>query len=42
MNEQMLGWIANALKELSRLRYGRDAQIVNREIINCIQMAERV
>ncbi|MFZ3031441.1 MAG: DUF87 domain-containing protein [Candidatus Moraniibacteriota bacterium] len=32
--------IANALKELSRLRYGRDATIVNREIMSRMQMAE--
>ncbi|MFZ2299872.1 MAG: DUF87 domain-containing protein [Candidatus Moraniibacteriota bacterium] len=33
--------VANALKELSRLRYGRDAAIVNREIMSRIRMAER-
>ncbi|MEK9150999.1 MAG: TraM recognition domain-containing protein [Patescibacteria group bacterium] len=33
--------VANALKELSRLRYGRDAAIVNREIMSRIQMAEK-
>lgn len=32
--------IANALKELSRLRYGRDATIVNREIMSRMQLAE--
>ncbi len=32
--------VANALKELSRLRYGRDATIVNREIMTRMQMAE--
>ena len=32
--------VANALKELSRLRYGRDAAIVNREIMNRIKLAE--
>ena len=32
--------VANALKELSRLRYGRDAAIVNREIMSRIQLAE--
>ncbi|MEK9150997.1 MAG: hypothetical protein AAB547_00005 [Patescibacteria group bacterium] len=42
MNEQMLGWMANALKELLRLRYGRDAAIVNREIMSRIRMAEKV
>jgi hypothetical protein len=33
--------IANALKELSRLRYGRDATIVNREIMGRIKLAEK-
>ncbi|MDD2766695.1 MAG: type IV secretion system DNA-binding domain-containing protein [Candidatus Moranbacteria bacterium] len=33
--------IANALKELSRLRYGRDATIVNREIMNRMRLAEK-
>jgi hypothetical protein len=33
--------VANALKELSRLRYGRDATIVNREIMSRIKLAER-
>lgn len=33
--------IANAIKELSRLRYGRDAVIVNREIMSRIQMTEK-
>lgn len=32
--------VANALKELSRLRYGRDASIVNREIMSRIKLAE--
>lgn len=32
--------VANALKELSRLRYGRDATIVNREIMARIRLAE--
>lgn len=32
--------IANALKELSRLRYGRDAIIVNREIMTRIKLIE--
>ena len=32
--------VANALKELSRLRYGRDATIVNREIMSRIKLAE--
>lgn len=32
--------VANALKELSRLRYGRDAAIVNREIINRAKFME--
>ncbi len=32
--------VANALKELSRLRYGRDARIVNQEIMSRIQLAE--
>lgn len=32
--------VANALKELSRLRYGRDATIVNREIMGRIKLAE--
>ncbi|MBI2439136.1 MAG: DUF87 domain-containing protein [Candidatus Moranbacteria bacterium] len=34
--------IANALKELSRLRYGRDAAIVNREIMSRIKLTERL
>lgn len=34
--------VANALKEFSRLRYGRDATLVNREIMSRIQMAEGV
>ncbi len=34
--------VANALKELSRLRYGRDATIVNREILSRMQLAEGV
>ena len=33
--------VANALKELSRLRYGRDASIVNREIMSRMQLAEK-
>ncbi len=33
--------IANALKELSRLRYGRDAAIVNREIMERIRLSEK-
>ncbi len=33
--------IANALKELSRLRYGRDANIVNREIMSRMKLAEK-
>jgi hypothetical protein len=32
--------VANALKELSRLRYGRDATIVNREIMSRMQLAQ--
>jgi len=32
--------VANALKELSRLRYGRDATIVNREIMSRMQLTE--
>lgn len=32
--------VANALKELSRLRYGRDATIVNREIMTRIRLTE--
>jgi hypothetical protein len=32
--------VANALKELSRLRYGRDARIVNQEIMSRIELAE--
>lgn len=32
--------VANALKELSRLRYGRDASIVNREIMTRMRVAE--
>jgi hypothetical protein len=32
--------VANAFKELSRLRYGRDADIVNREIMSRMQLAE--
>jgi hypothetical protein len=31
--------LANALKQLSRLRYGRDARIVNREILERSQLA---
>ncbi|MCX6765581.1 MAG: type IV secretion system DNA-binding domain-containing protein [Candidatus Moranbacteria bacterium] len=31
--------VANHLKELSRLKYGRDAQIVNREILERIKLA---
>jgi hypothetical protein len=31
--------LANALKELSRLRYGRDAKLVNREIMERSQLA---
>lgn len=34
--------VANALKELSRLRYGRDARIVNQEIMSRIQLIEGV
>ena len=33
--------VANALKELSRLRYGRDATIVNREIMSRMRLAEK-
>lgn len=33
--------VANALKELSRLHYGRDAQLVNREIMSRLQIAEK-
>lgn len=33
--------VANALKELSRLRYGRDAAIVNREIMSRVKLVER-
>jgi len=33
--------VANALKELSRLRFGRDASIVNREIMNRMRLAEK-
>jgi len=33
--------VANALKELSRLRYGRDASIVNREIMSRMKLAEK-
>lgn len=32
--------VANALKELSRLRYGRDATIVNREIMARVRLTE--
>lgn len=32
--------IANYLKELSRLKYGRDSKIINREIMERIKMAE--
>lgn len=32
--------VANAMKELSRLRYGRDARIVNREIMERLRLAE--
>lgn len=32
--------VANALKELSRLRYGRDARIVNQEIMTRIQLLD--
>ncbi len=32
--------VANALKELSRLRFGRDAAIVNREIMSRIKLTE--
>lgn len=32
--------VANALKELSRLRYGRDARIVNQEIMARMRLAE--
>lgn len=32
--------VANALKELSRLRYGRDAHIVNNEILSRLRLAE--
>jgi hypothetical protein len=31
--------VANAMKELSRLRYGRDARLVNREIMERLKMA---
>lgn len=34
--------IANALKELSRLRFGRDATIVNREIMERVKLAEKI
>lgn len=34
--------VANALKELSRLRYGRDAAIVNREIMSRAKLAEKI
>lgn len=34
--------VANALKELSRLRYGRDARIVNQEIMARMRLAEGV
>lgn len=33
--------IANALKELSRLRYGRDAKIVNQEILERLRIQEK-
>ncbi|MEP7162526.1 MAG: TraM recognition domain-containing protein [Candidatus Moraniibacteriota bacterium] len=32
--------VGNAMKELSRLRYGRDARIVNREILDRMRLAE--
>lgn len=32
--------VANAFKELSRLRYGRDADIVNREIMSRMRLSE--
>lgn len=32
--------IANALKELSRLRFGRDTSVVNREIMERVKLAE--
>lgn len=34
--------IANYLKELSRLTYGRDSRIVNREIMERVKLAERL
>jgi hypothetical protein len=34
--------IANYLKELSRLTYGRDSRIVNREIMERVKLAERM
>jgi hypothetical protein len=34
--------MANALKELSRLRFGRDASIVNREIMQRVKLAEKI
>lgn len=34
--------VANALKELSRLRYGRDARIVTREIMDRLQLSEHI
>ncbi|KKT89582.1 MAG: hypothetical protein UW95_C0001G0027 [Parcubacteria group bacterium GW2011_GWC1_45_14] len=34
--------VANYLKELSRLKYGRDAKIVNREIIERTKLAEKM
>ena len=33
--------IATYLKELSRLTYGRDARIVNREIMERVKLAEK-
>ena len=34
--------VANALKELSRLRFGRDAATVNREIMGRVKLTEDV
>ncbi|EKE15850.1 MAG: hypothetical protein ACD_11C00103G0052 [uncultured bacterium] len=34
--------VANYLKELSRLKYGRDAKIVNREIIERTKLADKI
>lgn len=34
--------VANYIKELSRLKYGRDAKIVNREIIERTKLAEKM